>query len=99
MMTIRFILLSICFLSVFGGCKVLYVSEAEVEYKNITESVGEKDPDTEALIAPYRDELRASMDEVIGILEVDLVKERPESNMGNWIADPITHITFGSFFD
>ncbi len=87
MITIRFLLLSICFLAVLGGCKVLYVSEAEVEYKNITESVGEKDPATEALIAPYRDELRASMDEVIGILEVDLVKERPESNMGNWIAD------------
>jgi len=87
MMNIRSLFLSIGFLVALSGCKVLYVSETEIEYKSISASVSDKDPHIESLITPYRDNLKSSMNEVIGILEVDLIKERPESNMGNWIVD------------
>ncbi len=87
MRTVSFQILLLFFLVASEGCKVLYVSETEVEYKNISTSIGSEDTDVEAIIAPYRADMDATMEEVIGILEVDLIKERPESNMGNWLAD------------
>ena len=69
------------------SCKVIYASDTELSYNRISDEVVEGDQATDAMIAPYREKLKASMEEVIGILEVDLIKERPESNMGNWFAD------------
>lgn len=42
-----------------------------------------------ALIKPYRMQLKSEMNEVIGICAEDLVKEKPESALGNWVADLI----------
>ena len=84
---VRFLLLSVLFIIAFGGCKVLYVSDADVEYKTVSEESAKEDAEVESLIAPYREDLESSMNKVIGTLEVDLVKERPESNMGNWLVD------------
>ncbi len=39
------------------------------------------------LIAPYKKEVSAQMNEVIGTLEKKLSKRRPNSNLGNWFAD------------
>ncbi|MBT8221466.1 MAG: 5'-nucleotidase C-terminal domain-containing protein [Bacteroidia bacterium] len=47
--------------------------------------------DTEILeiISPYKMNLDAQMDRVIGKLVVDLYKSRPESTLGNWMTDII----------
>jgi len=75
------------FLFAVAGCRVTYVSETEIDYARISEEVSQGDEDIDEMISPYRQKLKASMDEVISILDVDLVKERPESNMGNWLVD------------
>ncbi len=39
------------------------------------------------MIVPYKEELAIAMGEVLNVSEVNLVKGRPESNLGNFIAD------------
>lgn len=39
------------------------------------------------LIQPYKTQIDAVMDEVLGTLSVDLTKERMESSIGNWLTD------------
>jgi 2',3'-cyclic-nucleotide 2'-phosphodiesterase (5'-nucleotidase family) len=39
------------------------------------------------MILPYQIEMQALMSEVLNVAEVDLIKGRPESNLGNLIAD------------
>lgn len=41
----------------------------------------------EALVKPYRDSMAQEMDEIIGYTSTTLVKERPESSLGNWMVD------------
>ncbi len=45
------------------------------------------DPDVQAVIQPYRDQLNAEMNTVIGTAEVDLVRGRPEGTLGNFVTD------------
>ncbi len=71
-----------------SACQTTYLATTEIDYEQVSpQSSSDIDEEIEALISPYRTELRAIMDEVIGQLDVDLLKERPECNMGNWLAD------------
>ena len=45
------------------------------------------DPDVEAVIQPYREQLNAEMGRVIGHTETDLVKGGAESTLGNFVTD------------
>ncbi|NOQ71468.1 MAG: hypothetical protein GQ574_05680 [Crocinitomix sp.] len=45
--------------------------------------------DLESIIAPYRNEVDAQMNEVIGICDSTLVKYAPESPLGNFAADVV----------
>src|SRR5690606_17639066 len=45
------------------------------------------DADVAAMIQPYKTELDKTMNEVIGYSEVELVKQRGESTLGNFVAD------------
>ena len=47
----------------------------------------EADQKTESLIFPYKVEVDKEMNEVIGQLEVDLVKSSPNGSMGYWLGD------------
>lgn len=74
---------------VFGfiSCGTLFVSTTEMTYERVAETEGQQDEGIDDLIDPYRKQFSAVMDEEIGILEVDLTKESPESDIGNWLAD------------
>ena len=69
------------------GCKTYQPSVNHVENIRISEQNLSPDNQVEEIIAPYREVLNQKMDEVIGELAVDLTKERPESDIGNWLAD------------
>jgi 2',3'-cyclic-nucleotide 2'-phosphodiesterase (5'-nucleotidase family) len=45
------------------------------------------DPEVAQLIEPYRIKVSATMNEVIGYNETELVKEKPSSTLTNWFAD------------
>lgn len=47
------------------------------------------DDEVEAIIKPYREDLLAVMEEQIGVADAALVRRRPESPLGNFVADAI----------
>lgn len=71
----------------------LNVASAEITVGEWAE-VGEDaavDLEIDALIAPYREKLQAVMEEEIGVAQAVLERGRPESPLGNLIADTILH--------
>ena len=48
-----------------------------------------EDDEMHALILPYREQLKAHMDQVIGSVEQELTKGALESSLGNWVADAV----------
>lgn len=64
--------------------------KADVEYTRIEiDGIQNSGHPIEALITPYKIQIDEKMDIVIGINEIELTKERVESNIGNWMADII----------
>lgn len=72
-----------------GGCKsVQHISHTDVTYRIIkTDSSVASDETINQIIAPYKVQLDAVMNEVLGNVTHDLTKQRPESTLGNWVAD------------
>ena len=64
----------------------LQVLEAPVTFTVLSDSVP-ADPETEALLSPYRSQLRERTEEVIGRAAVLLSKAQPEGTLGNFAAD------------
>ncbi|MDQ3017480.1 MAG: 5'-nucleotidase C-terminal domain-containing protein [Bacteroidota bacterium] len=75
----------VCLLS---ACTVQHISKTDVNYTIVRkESAAAEKPEVTAAIAPYKVQLDAEMNEVIGNVPVQLTKQRPESTLGNWSAD------------
>jgi len=78
--------LAITILSLSSCKTVTYLADTEVQYLD-TNSFYPKDKAIADMIAPYSDQMSEKMDVVLGQLSEDLVKSRPNSNLGNWFAD------------
>ncbi len=72
--------------------KQLYVADIDVDYISIDKWSIEKDQEVSLLISPYKQQLDAKMNQVIGIVEKEMVKQKPNSALNNWIADLILDI-------
>lgn len=95
------IIIVLLILSVIGiACKSSYqhVADAEVEYIRTTEDINTSDDEIKNIIEPYKVEMDAKMNQVLGILPEDLKKDRLNSNMGNWFCDAL-HYTAQKHFD
>ena len=79
---IVFILLSL------SCSKVWYKSDVRYERFEVGYSDTREHPMNET-IAPYKEQLDEKMNAVIGEVNQNLEKQRPESRMGNWVADLI----------
>ncbi len=87
-----FFLFGLCLLGLqLISCKsVNYLTNVEANRLDVSsESNLVPDPAITKLITPYKIELDKVMNEVIGETAIDLKKERPESTLGNWMADAI----------
>ncbi|MFK7771763.1 MAG: 5'-nucleotidase C-terminal domain-containing protein [Saprospiraceae bacterium] len=75
----------------FSSCtKIMYVSDPQISSVKIEDTANiESSKEIEALISPYKKEMKKEMDQVIGSCEKELMKARPESTLGNWTADLI----------
>ncbi len=71
----------------FAACKVNHLAQVEPQAYSMSAETTIPDPKTDALIAPYREQLSAEMDEQIGYAAIELVKAQPESTLGNWMTD------------
>lgn len=89
---ITFFLFGLCLLCIqFTNCKsVNYLTEVKTNRLDVSSKSNlTPDPAITELITPYKIELDKVMNEVIGETAIDLKKERPESTLGNWMADAI----------
>ncbi len=83
---------------ILAACKtVTYHADTDVQYIE-TNSFYPADKKIEALIAPYSEQLSEKMDVSLGQLTEELVKDRPNSNLGNWFTDILLEEANGMFF-
>lgn len=81
------------FLMTFTSCaKQVYVADIDVDYIRINKWNSEKDQDVSAIILPYKQQLDNKMNQVIGSVQRQMVKQKPNSALNNWIADLILDI-------
>ena len=67
-----------------------YLSSIQASKQTLNQELGlTEDAAITNLIQPYKKQLDQQMNEIIGTTAVDLKKKRPESTLGNWMADAI----------
>jgi len=100
------LLIGLLLTSLFTTCKVNHLVETQpsVSYR-LTEPTQPQQNEDQAilnLIQPYKTQLDAEMNTIVGTAAIDLVKAQPESTMGNWFADLVLEQSeqlFGSKID
>ena len=76
----------------FSSCKqYFYLADQQVSYQTI-DSLATADTEMLQLIAPYKKKLATEMNVMIGLSTMDLPKEKPESLLGNFVADAIFEV-------
>jgi 2',3'-cyclic-nucleotide 2'-phosphodiesterase (5'-nucleotidase family) len=72
------------------SCKVFHETKMEQKRYDFNSAAGiSSDTAIDDLIQPYKQQLDAKMNEVIGVTIKELPKQSPESTLGNWAADAI----------
>jgi 2',3'-cyclic-nucleotide 2'-phosphodiesterase (5'-nucleotidase family) len=84
-----------------SACKsVQHISHTDVSYQTMkADSSVVPDESVIKIIAPYKSQLDAEMNEVIGNIEAGLTKQKPESTLGNWVADVLLESLRQSGYD
>jgi len=66
------------------------VHQQDAQYYKFQKNKNDRDDSaTEMVIAPYREKLAKEMNEVLIYSEVELIRAKPNSTLGNWITDVI----------
>ena len=75
-------------LVLFSCTKVFHVSEVNDNSYSIESSNGlDENKEITELIKPYKEQLDKEMNQVIGHSAITMYKARPQSTLGNWMAD------------
>lgn len=95
------VLLSLLVFLIFSSCKTqkqavelntdsihTYVADADVNYLRSNDKVDTKN-NINDFISPFREEMAADMNTVLGIMPQELKKSRPNSSLGNWFCDAL----------
>lgn len=87
---LRIVILSISISFLFSSCKSYFaVNKTDTQYYKIDKRLDSIESSRlDSIIAPYKSQLDSKMNEVIGYAEY-MNKQRPESTLGNWVADVI----------
>lgn len=82
--------------SILLSCsKTIHVANTKVSGYEMDDQTASPDQRIEALISPYRKELEKEMNQVIGEVSARMEKRKPESTLGNWVADVIQESASG----
>ena len=85
--TISYLLLITCLLFTFS-CKTAFVQRSyDVENISVSEELGTMDSTIVKLYVPYKNILEKDMNRVLAISEKELLKDKPESLLTNFLAD------------
>ncbi len=83
----RYIFLSFI-LCIAISCATYYqVTDSKSQNIPVTSSVAKENPDLLELLKPYKQNLGKDMSRVLAVSDVEMVKDKPESNMTNFMAD------------
>ena len=75
------------FIACWQACQAPVLTRAEDHRQIVQAPPGEADSTLNALISDYRGQLEAEMNTVIGTIAQPLTLQKPESSLGNWMAD------------
>jgi len=75
-------------ISVSSCSKQVYTADIDTSYYRVNYK-NKSDKDLDKLIAPYKSQLDAQMNEVIAINPEAMSKSRPSSVLGNWFSDAL----------
>ncbi len=89
----RYCLLLLISLTTLAACTPFYSLQKEESKTYALDSLVTGADEVTAIIAPYKKELSAQMDQVIGEAAVNMEKAQPESLLGNFVADAILDIS------
>lgn len=100
----KLLYLSIAVLLLSGCSKKQYVHVADIDtdYIRVNKYAAKEDKTVKDMIAPYKEQLDAEMNVVLGVVAEDMNKARPNSNLGNWFADllqTIANIEYDGYVD
>jgi 2',3'-cyclic-nucleotide 2'-phosphodiesterase (5'-nucleotidase family) len=77
-----------CILFTYVSCsKTYHLADIKADKYRIEKASYAIDEEVAALIQPYKAQLDETMNEVIAISDVELVKNRPNGTLNNWFAD------------
>lgn len=82
---------------VLSCTKVWHQADNQDQLYTINEEVKEVDQDIQSFLEPYKLRLDSQMNKVIGQLDHSINKQKPESTLGNWVADMILKKTSDYF--
>jgi 2',3'-cyclic-nucleotide 2'-phosphodiesterase (5'-nucleotidase family) len=82
------ILILVLLISIGGCSKQVYTADIDTSYYRISKK-NQSDKELDELIAPYKSQLDAKMNEVIAINPEEMRKSRPSSVLGNWFSDAL----------
>jgi len=89
--------LYICFILAAFGCNRLpYTAKVDGQLNRLDSSWTESSKRIDALIEPYKSQIDSQMNIVVGYSAEELIKKRPESALGNGIADML--MSYGTDF-
>ncbi len=90
------ILILILIISLSASCKTYFhLANTSTQSLNVTQD--QTDQEVSRLVAPYKNNLDAQMNEVIAVALETMVKARPESTLTNWVADAIQSQSIKAF--
>lgn len=77
-------------LILLSGCITLYIpGNVESTSYRIDQKMYDTDLQAAEIIAPFKEKLEATMNKIIGRASMNLSKSKPESTLGNFVADAI----------
>lgn len=80
----------------------VHVADIDTDYIRVNKYSAKEDKTVKDMIAPYKEQLDAEMNVVLGVIAEDMIKSKPNSNLGNWFADllqSIANIEFDGYID
>jgi len=83
----KYMLFSLLLFFAFSCTTYFPVVDTATTNISVSESVAGENPELLELLKPYKQELEADMSRVLAISDVEMIKNKPESNMTNFMAD------------
>ena len=105
MKDIRKILYLFIVVWLLSGCskkQYVHVADIDTDYIRVNKYSAKEDKTIKEMVAPYKVQLDAEMNVVLGVIAEDMIKSKPNSNLGNWFADLLqttANIEFDGYVD